>query len=73
MVTGSVLDLGCKEIDVALAAGLSCKMPLCIDTSASKFYNFTSAAVLGKDSWANGINRPVKNSLKVIFKKRLSY
>ena len=56
MVTGSVLDLGCKEIDVALAAGRSCKMPLYIDTSALKFYNFASAAVLGKDSWANGIN-----------------
>ena len=59
MVTGSVLDLGCKEIDVALAAGRSCKMPLYIDTSAFKFYNFASAAVLGKDSWANGISSTV--------------
>ena len=56
MVTGSVLDLGCKEIDVALAAGRSCKMPLYIDTSALKFHSFASAAILGKDSWANGIN-----------------
>ena len=56
MVTGFVLDLGCKEIDVALAVGRSCKMPLYIDTSGFKFYNFASAAVLGKDSWANGIN-----------------
>ena len=59
MVTGSVLDLGCKEIDVALAAGRSCKMPLYIDTLAFKFHNFASAAVLGKDSRANGISSPV--------------
>ena len=56
MVTGSVLDLACKEIDVAFAANLSCKMPLYIDASAFKFCNFASAAVLGKDGWANGIN-----------------
>ena len=56
MVIGSVLDLKRKEIDVALAAGRSCKMPLYIDTSAFKFYSFASAAVLGKDSWANGIS-----------------
>ena len=59
MVTGSVLDLGCKEIDVALAAGRPCKMPLYIETSAFKFYNFASAAVLGKDSWANGISSTI--------------
>ena len=59
MVTGSVLDSGCKEIDVAVAAGRSCKIPLYIDTSAFKFYNFASAAVLGKDSLANVISSPV--------------
>ena len=54
-----MLDLGCKEIDVAVAAGRSCKIPLYIDTSAFKFYNFASAAVLGKDSLANVISSPV--------------
>ena len=73
MVTGSVLDLACKEINVTLMAGLSCRMPHNVDTTAFKFFNFAIAAVSWKYGWANGINRPVKNPLKIILKKRLLY